>query len=199
MIQIVTDLGDAALLVPASLAIFAMLYWARAHRTAYAWGLSIGLCLVLIGALKMYFHACGAEEAAAFDIRSPSGHTAFSMTIYGCLFLMCGAEQSSKLRLTWQMLLILLIPLIAASRVMIGSHSIAEVVVGAGVGAMSMACFWLLARRLPDASAPVPAIIGTLVLLAVLTHGLHLDAEQLIQLVADRIAHRTGLCAAGIA
>src|SRR5579864_4325086 len=112
MLNILTDLGDATLILPASL-IFAIYLWTvDARRPAITWSASMALCVIFIVLSKIGFHACG-EWVAALGIHSPSGHAAFAATFYGCGALLLGNGQSGRLRIGLGLLAVILITTIA--------------------------------------------------------------------------------------
>src|SRR3954466_16310223 len=87
---LITGLGDSGLLLPASVGVFGYLVYQRAYSVALAWASALGLCLGLTVATKLGFNACGAE-VPMLDISSPSGHTSFSATFFGCCALIAAA------------------------------------------------------------------------------------------------------------
>jgi membrane-associated phospholipid phosphatase len=125
VVGLITGLGNAALLLPATTVLLLYLLRARSWRAATAWVAALGLCAGLTVAAKMMFHACG-EQFPTLDIRSPSGHTSLSTTFYGCGALMLSANQSWSRRLAALLASAGLIVAIAASRVALHAHTIEE-------------------------------------------------------------------------
>src|SRR5277367_6456310 len=79
MMKFLTDFGDSAVLLPLSAVVLIWLLATRSVGAAIWW---VGVLVVfgaVIGGLKMLFFAC----PPAVDVRSPSGHTGFSMLVYG--------------------------------------------------------------------------------------------------------------------
>src|SRR4051794_18400499 len=89
LMQTITSLGDSGLLLPASFCVFGYLLYRGAYSVALIWAtvLMVGLGATLVA--KLGFHACGVEIGLP-DIRSPSGHTAFSAIFFGCASLLAG-------------------------------------------------------------------------------------------------------------
>jgi len=90
-----TDLGDSALLVPASALLAVYLFYLGSRRTATAWLSALALCVALTALSKVAFAACG-SLVPVFGVSSPSGHTSLSATFYGCTALMFGIFDGSS-------------------------------------------------------------------------------------------------------
>jgi len=182
----VTGLGDAALLLPATLVLLLCLARSRSWQAVSAWVAALALCVALTVATKMIFHACGGEFTA-LAIRSPSGHTSLSTTFYGCGALMLSAHQSGGRRLAVLLTGVALIVAIAESRVALHAHTIEEAAAGLGIGLLCVGlfatCYLPRAVYLPYWPIPVAAIIA----LALVTHGRHLSVEGLLDRAADRL------------
>ena len=73
--HLLIDLGDSAVLLPASLGLLAYLirFGSRADAAAYAAALAICLATTLVA--KLTLAACGGERPV-FGVESPSGHAA---------------------------------------------------------------------------------------------------------------------------
>src|ERR1019366_9156304 len=97
--HLVTNLGDLAVLLPASLGLIAFLAWIGAREDATAYAAAAAVCLLAALLAKLGFAACGARYSA-LGVESPSGHVAFSATFYGCLAVLFGAGRTLARRLT---------------------------------------------------------------------------------------------------
>lgn len=190
---IITSLGDAALLLPAAAVLLLFLAKTRAWRTAAAWTATLALCTVLTVIGKMIFHACGSQYPA-LDIRSPSGHTSLSVTFYLSVALMLSARQSWSRRFGAILGATVLAMAIAASRVVLHSHSLEDVAAGFITGLVCVGFFAsnfsprgtaLFGWRLP---------LALVVALALLTHGHHLSIEHLLDRLSDRLQMAQRLC-----
>jgi PAP2 superfamily len=195
MLNIVTDLGDSALLLPGAIALLAYLWTKRSPRKAVALAAGLAFCVVVTIVLKLGFHACG-NQVPLLDIRSPSGHAALSATLYGSCALLLAEGRERGARLAIALGAILLVLAIAISRVLLDAHTVAEVVVGLLIGASSVAFFRAWSAGLPEVGLNLRLVLGGLVMLAVLTHGRHLDAEEMIIGVAREIRGDVGICEA---
>ena len=138
--HLVTNLGDLAVLLPASLGLIAFLAWIGARENAAAYAAAAAVCVLAALLAKLGFAACGARYST-LGVESPSGHVAFSATFYGCLAVLFGAGRTFVNRLTLYASAAALVLLIGASRVALEAHTASEVVVGLMIGAATIALF----------------------------------------------------------
>ena len=171
LVHAATALGDAAFLLPASLALFFVLLW-RAPRVAALWAATLVVFLSLTVAAKLAFHGCGPR------LRSPSGHTAFSALFYGCaaLVLMAGLDRLTR----WAIGIgaVALVAVISVSRLWLDVHSPEEVVAGLLIGGVGVAVFSWLRPPMERPVISVPVLGAGLVLLALLVGGRHFGIEH---------------------
>jgi membrane-associated phospholipid phosphatase len=192
-LHIITDLGDSALLLPASLALVAYLWLSDWRRPAFALATSLAACMVLTVALKIGFHACG-HEISGLSIRSPSGHTAFSTTVYGCGALLLGAGRNRAFRIGIALAAAALVAAIATSRILLHAHTTADVLAGLAIGLCCIAIFRFRTAEAPDIAPRWRLLVATFAMLAVLTHGRHLNAEELIRHLALQLRSAADVC-----
>lgn len=190
MLRTITDLGDLAVLLPLAAALGLWLLAARS-RSAFAWWVAaVALCAGGTVALKVYFFACPGPYA----LTSPSGHSSFSVLIYGALAVIAAAAVSA----TWQRFVIIagvavLVAAIAVSRHMLAAHGPLEILCGLAVGLVSLALFVRgYFRPQPDVSLR-PLLAAVVVLVAVL-HGNELRAEEFLQEVSRYLHVRSIAC-----
>jgi membrane-associated phospholipid phosphatase len=187
MIKEITNLGDAALLIPASALLFCHLCWRGDRERAISFALAIGVCLAITLLAKL---ACILLGANCFSpsLHSPSGHASFSAAFYGCCAaLTVSGDATWRQRFIW-IAVISLIAAIALSRVWVGAHTFLEAAIGLVIG---FGCIRLF-LRLTEESRPairLTPIALSLAILAIGLQGTHLTIEPLLQIVADRFAH----------
>lgn len=191
--HLITDLGDAALLLPASGLLLAYLLYARSERAAAIWASTLALSLGLTLLLKIGFHACGAEIPLV-ALRSPSGHTSFSTTFYSCAAMMISVDRERWTRLTLLLAAGLLVSAIAASRIVLHAHTPGEVVLGLLIGALSVAWFAFRYFERPVASFPWWPLLAAVIGIAILMHGRHFGVEGLITDLAQLLRLDMGIC-----
>jgi membrane-associated phospholipid phosphatase len=173
----VTDFGDAAVLVPLALA---LLFWLRYNNRRYAlwWIGSVGLCVSLTALLKIYFYACPAVS----EIRSPSGHTGFSILVYGAITLVSVVHSRGLRRAMGIAVGAGLVLTIAASRILLAAHNLYEVGAGSIIGLASLVLFGWNYSQSPRAEV-WPLLVAAVALMAIM-HGQELHAEALLHRIA---------------
>jgi membrane-associated phospholipid phosphatase len=137
-----THIGDPTMLFLGGLGVFLYL-WSDDERRilAHRWVMAFGLCVLLTVVSKFVFHLIRWNEGTAFRLLSPSGHVAIATGFYGCCATMLTARSSRAVRILVCISTILLLSLIAASRLVLGLHSIPEIIVAFGIGGASLAVF----------------------------------------------------------
>jgi membrane-associated phospholipid phosphatase len=193
MMRALSSLGDAALLLPASVILLVYLAAARQFAAVAIWCLALAACAVMTIAAKLVFHACGAS-LSEFDLLSPSGHASLGTVFYGSLAILVGAGRPRWQRIALAGATLLLLALIGVSRVVTGAHSPEEVVLGLAIGGLCVVLFGLLHRghELPHVS-PMPLALGFLAALALLG-GRHFTLEPVIGKVARRLSAALEVC-----
>jgi uncharacterized protein (TIGR03382 family) len=176
---LVTDCGDAAVTLPLALLVLVFLLARRERRLALHWSLTVIGCAAAIGALKLLFGGC-TGRLAAFDIVSPSGHTAMSTAIYGSLAWLIAGSLRRPFRPLVLAGAILLIAGIGVSRVMLQVHDTAEVVMGLAVGLAAVAFFVSATRRQTASGLPVAWLTLGGIVVVIAMHGTRLQIEPII-------------------
>ncbi len=198
LMQLVSNFGDIAVLLPASLGLIVFLAWIgwRQDAAAYAAAVAASLTAALFG--KLALAACGANHSV-FGVESPSGHAAFAATFYGCLALVFGTGRAVERRLALYGGAAALILAVGASRIALEAHTMQEVGVGFFIGAVSIALFSAL-RVCPERLEFSPrtavqmspfAVLYTLCFLLLADHW---TVEPLIDAIAARIGAGMHLC-----
>jgi hydrogenase/urease accessory protein HupE len=121
------------------------------------------------------------------DVRSPSGHVAAATVVAGGLAAMLSHRRASILPAA-----LLAAIVIGMSRLVLGAHSLPEVIIGALIGLAGAAALLRFAGTPPRLrTAPLVAVI---VVVAAVFHGLHLPAEAAIRHTAYRVAQFIPAC-----
>jgi len=174
---VIAGFGDAALLLPASAGLLALLLWSGARREALAFAAALAVCLGTTVLAKLALQTCGPGPTLP-ALQSPSGHASFAAVFYGCAAVILGAGRPGWQRAGLHAAAWLLVGLIALSRVHHRAHTPAEVAVGLLVGAVAVLLFLRLRRAGPQAALPLrPVMLGAVGAL-VLFQGRHLSAEH---------------------
>jgi membrane-associated phospholipid phosphatase len=185
-VRYLTDFADQAVIIPLVLAIavaLALLGW---RRGAIVWLLVVaGTFLATLGC-KLMFLACS-PIFGPIDVHSPSGHVAAATVVTGGLAAMLTRRRTSILPAA-----VLAAVVIGVSRVVLGMHSLAEVIVGALIGLAGAVA--LLRCAGPPPRLRIAPLIAVVVVVTGLFHGLHLPAEAAIRHTAFRAAQYIPAC-----
>ncbi len=183
----ITDIADQAVILPLVLVISVALFAQGWRRGATAWALAIAATFAVMLALKVTFIACSASFGTD-DIHTPSGHVAAATVVAGGLAALLLRRRVAALPLAALAAIV-----IGVSRLALGMHSTAEVLIGAGVGLAGAWALLLLAGQTPPGLNAQRIALATVVVVAVF-HGQHLPAEAQIRSTAWRIAHMLSVC-----
>src|SRR5947209_6234 len=115
---VLTDLGDAAVLLPLATAVLLWLLAERQTKASLGWAVAVVFCVGVTALLKIYFAGCVLSSAP----QGPSGHTSFSMLVYGGVALVSAAHSTGWRRRLALAGAIGLIGGIAISRIVLGAH-----------------------------------------------------------------------------
>ena len=211
--HLVTRLGEAQIVLPAALlAAIVLLRQADARPVALWWMLLLGGASVLTTASKLAFIGWGMGWPA-LDFTGISGHAMFAAAVYPPLFwALLAARGPRVVRAVAVATGFALALLVGISRVMVGVHSVSEVVAGLLLG--GLASVLLLGMvRLPRLSIGpfVPAVVVLFVALmsvhapapnthsAVARLALLLSGNQTPHTRADMLRKQRAHAAPGIA
>jgi membrane-associated phospholipid phosphatase len=188
-LRALTDFGDSAVLLPLALTLLIWLAFRSPRHLAPWWAGTFFVCAGITAVLKVYFFAC----PPLADLRSPSGHTALSMLVYGALAVVAAGQI-----LRWRLVLIAggaaLALAIAASRVALHDHTILETVLGLVIGTAALALFaWRIAVH-PLAAAPLWPLLVPVALVLIGLHGHELHAEEFLHAISTYMRHNGLAC-----
>lgn len=127
----VTDMGDSLVLGAFSLTLAVYLLASGYRREAVAAIAGYGLPAIIITLLKLVFYTCLVQIEG---IVSPSGHAALSMGFLGVCALLALKLCPHIWRSLVPLALLTVIAGICISRVVLGIHTVGDVIVGAIVG-----------------------------------------------------------------
>jgi len=185
-VKFLTDFADQAVILPLVLMIAAALALQGWRRGAIVWLAVTGVTFGTLLALKLVFVACW-PFFGPMDIRSPSGHVAAATVVAGGLAALLTRSKAMILPAAAIAAIV-----IGVSRLLLGMHSLPEVVLGASVGLAGAATLLYLAGH-PPALRATP-LVTVIVLVVVLFHGMHLPAEAAIRHTAFRAARFFSVC-----
>jgi undecaprenyl-diphosphatase len=169
---ILSELGDASVVVPVVVVVLAGLVWRRAWWDAFCWAAAGAFGALALAVIKATVgmprpSAIGAGvDAYSF----PSGHATMSMVVYGFLAVLLSPTLSARLRWISYAVAALLIGGIAFSRLYLGAHWLADVAGGLGLG-LAWVALLALARRWRMQRADVLHGLTPLILVTFLVCG----------------------------
>ena len=184
--RFLTDFADQAVIIPLVLAISIALATQGWRRGAIVWLVAVGATFAAMLALKVAFLACS-PLFWPIDIRSPSGHVAAATIVTGGLAALLSGRAANILPIAALAALV-----IGVSRLVLGAHSLPEVVVGALVGLAGAALLMRLAGP-PPRLRFIPLTLVIVVVTAIF-HGFHLPAEAAIRHTAFSAARFLDVC-----
>jgi membrane-associated phospholipid phosphatase len=182
-----TELGDPTLLLLAGLGLFFYLWIDDGRRAlARSWALAFGLCVFLTVTGKFASILIGGTQPASFGLRSPSGHVAIGTGFYGCCALMLGTGRSGAVRVLICAGTVMLVGMLTTSRIMLGLHTVPEIVVAFAIGALCLVVFAIHLGGRQPIMLNAGQIIALLLLIGV-AHSSHIDGEVVIRRLVERI------------
>jgi membrane-associated phospholipid phosphatase len=195
--DLLSGLGDVAVVAPASAAVVVGLLWLGAKRDATAFAVAILACMALTFWAKLAFAACG--FAPRFGVESPSGHAALGAAFYGSLAALLAGGRRLGVRLALYGAAACASLAVAYGRVELGVHSVGEAICGLLIGAVAAALFMAL-RGAPRRLSVTPQMLvraSPIALLLALDLALFTDrwtAESVIDRLAAAIGVALRLC-----
>ncbi len=154
-------------------------------RGALAWSVAVGATLALMLLLKLVAFACGPPL-----LRSPSGHTAAAAVVLGGLAVVLGRGRRRRVVLLAAAFAGVLI---GVSRLVLRVHTAPEVALGGLVGVAGALALSHLAGP-PPRGLRIGWLAAVTVVVVVLFHGWHLDAEPRIHVAALHVARDLQVC-----
>src|SRR5690606_27450526 len=163
-----THLGDPLLLLFCGLGVFLHLWGADERRAlARSWALAFGVCLLLTVAGKFVLHLLRWNEGSALRLLSPSGHVAIGTGFYGLSAMMIAPQLGRIARALLWTGIVLLLTLIAISRLVLDLHSVPEIILAFAIGGASLAVFVVHARNVRSVRLGTGQLVALVLLIAV--------------------------------
>jgi membrane-associated phospholipid phosphatase len=156
---------------------------------ARSWAVAFGLCVLLTIVGKFVFHLVRWNEENSLRLLSPSGHVAVGTCFYGCCAIMLTARRSRAVRVLVWVGTSLLLGMLAASRLMLGLHSVPEIMVAFAIGGASLVVFTLHSGNTRPIPLNAGQVISLLFLIFVTYYMPPIDGEALIAHVIQMIDH----------
>jgi membrane protein DedA with SNARE-associated domain/membrane-associated phospholipid phosphatase len=145
----ITELGDAPVILPLAIAVFAYLLWRRAWRDSVYWLFGLGFGFLAVTAIKMMLKIprpvslYSGAELYSF----PSGHATMGAVIYGLLAVFIASSIGLRWRWFVYACAVLLVSAIAFSRLYLGAHWLADVTAGIALGTAGVALISIVRQQ----------------------------------------------------
>ncbi len=187
----ITELGN--LLVLGTISITLCLYFIMigSRREALAILLGYVTPIAVIGILKISFYTC---DTNLFGIVSPSGHAAISMGVLGMAAVILLKICEGVWKAIVPFCLIALAIMIGMSRVILGMHTLPDVILGSFIGAVivvviSKIILTYQSNRISYRPKGFHFFILALLLIfgVGISYGVHLPSEDLMRSVAEKL------------
>jgi hypothetical protein len=185
-VRYLTDFADQAVIIPLVLAVAVALAVQGWRRGALTWLIVVAGVFLATLAGKLMCLAC-TPLFGPLDVHSPSGHVAAATVVTGGLAAMLTRRRASILPAAFLAAMV-----IGISRLVLGMHSLPEVVIGAFIGLAGAAAMLRFAG--PPPRLRIAPLVGVIAVVALVFHGLHLPAERVIRHTAFRFAEFIPAC-----
>jgi len=179
-----SDFGDTAVTGPLAILVIGFLVVVGQPRLAVRWALVIIGCAGALGTLKLASAVCSYPLAGS-GLRSPSGHTAMSIAVYGGMVAVVAPTLDRAARTALIAAITILTIGIALSRTIIGYHTPLEVASGVVVGVAALLAIIAVAVYYRTEHLPIRWLIAVALVLLVLFYRTHWPAEQAIHRLAS--------------
>lgn len=181
-----TNFADSAVMMPLGFSVAILLALLGQRRPALAWMMSVGGVWAVMLALKFlgYFVSIldPVSPLSGIDLVTPSGHVASATVIYAGLAGLLLPRSGTILVRTIMVALIVAVG-IGVTRVMLGEHSVSEVIVGGLVGIVGAGVLAVTAGAPLETRRLMP-VLAMVALIVVVRHGVQLSWENTIKQVA---------------
>ena len=167
-----TDFADQAVILPVLVTVALVLAAQGRRRSGLLWIFVVGATFGTVLAAKIGFLAC-APVFGPWDMRGPSGHTAAAAVVAGGLIALLTRRQDLPMAAA-----ALAGVVIGLSRVVLGFHSVPEVILGFCLGLAGAAALTRFAGPMPR-RRPVFLLVAVSAV-AIVAHGARLPAEAAI-------------------
>ena len=181
-----TDFADQAVVIPLVIAVAIVLALQGWRRGALTWLIVFAVTSFATLVFKVMFLACSSVFGPT-DLHSPSGHVAAATVVTGGLAVMLTGRRVSILPAA-----MLAAAVVGVSRLVLGAHSVPEVLIGALIGLAGAAALMRFAG--PPPRLNIGSLVAVIVAVAALFHGFHLPAEAAIRHTALRAAQYIPAC-----
>lgn len=187
----ITEFGNFLVLGAISITLCLYFIMIGLRREALAIFLGYVTPIAVIGVLKISFYTCNTD---LFGVVSPSGHAAISMGVLGMAALILVKISRGVWKAIVPLCLIALAIIIGMSRVILGMHTLPDVILGFLIGTViivtiSKIILTYQSNRISYSPKAFHFFIFVLLLICGvgISYGVHLPSEDLMRSVAEKL------------
>jgi hypothetical protein len=188
-----SDLGDSAVITAISMVAAIQLAWSGYRRAALVLIVAMAAAAAAIGLLKVAVIGCGAGASVA-GLKSPSGHAAMTAAVFGTLSFVVAGQIGGWQRFIPPSIAVVLIAGIAATRVLLGVHTVEDIAIGLATGTVVAILAIAVLRRTRVVRVRLGLLLLVVAATAALTDGIRAPTEQMVRFFAAFVSHNVPLC-----
>jgi len=183
----ITSLGGAGMTLPLAFAIALWLAVGYTWRMAAGWLLLLGAAIGVVTVTKLAFLGWGVG-VRELDFTGVSGHAMLSTAVYPVALFLMLLRTHPAIRVLGVLLGLAAGMAVGVSRVVLSAHSPSEAVTGCLVGALAALLFVRMAWKAQPERLSVLPVAVSLMLLAVLMHGVHVPTQRWVTHIALKVS-----------
>ncbi|WP_027213034.1 phosphatase PAP2 family protein [Burkholderia sp. WSM2232] len=183
----ITSLGGAGMTLPLAFAIALWLAVGYTWRMAAGWLLLLGAAIGVVTVTKLAFLGWGVG-VRELDFTGVSGHAMLSTAVYPVALFLMLLRTHPAVRVLGVLLGLAAGMAVGVSRVVLSAHSPSEAVTGCLVGALAALLFVRMAWTAQPERLSVLPVAVSLMLLAVLMHGVHVPTQRWVTHIALKVS-----------
>ncbi len=183
--RFLTDAGDSGVLLPMTVVGASTLWVVHSHRLAWLLLRSVLAVCAVIVLLKLLFLSCGSHWQPGLN--SPSGHACMSAVVYGTLATVLAGGRTLPARAAIALVASAFIGAIALLRIVLGIHTVIEVIIGLAVGTAGQIWFAWSYSKMAPLRVDLRVFGLALATTAVVAFGVRLPVESMLRHLAKRL------------
>ncbi|MEC5409124.1 phosphatase PAP2 family protein [Paraburkholderia sp. MPAMCS5] len=184
---LITSLGGAGMTLPLAFAIALWLAIGYTWRMAAGWLLLLGAAIGVVTVTKLAFLGWGVG-VRELDFTGLSGHAMLSTAVYPVALFLVLLRTPPPVRVLGVLLGLVAGMAVGLSRVVLSAHSPSEAITGCLVGALAALLFVRMAWNAEPKRLSALPVVASLVVLAVLTHGVHVPTQRWVTHIALKVS-----------
>ena len=183
----ITSLGGAGMTLPLAFAIALWLAVGYTWRMAAGWLLLLGAAIGVVTVTKLAFLGWGVG-VRELDFTGVSGHAMLSTAVYPVVLFLILLPARPHIRLAGVLLGLAAGIVVGLSRVVLSAHSPSEAITGCLTGALAALAFVRFAWRAEPGRLSVLPVAVSMMVLAVLVHGVHVPTQRWVTHIALKVS-----------